>query len=78
MPYKTITTTTEVHAVDIPTMREMAIEDYDDYLRGGLLQVDHHEVLRSEPAGYPIATTREQVEALIAYLKEIAPSIGEQ
>jgi hypothetical protein len=77
MRYKTITThPNSVTAVDIPTMAEMSIQDYRTYLRTGLLCVDHHDVLRSEPAGYPLAVTQAQVDELIAYLHEIRPTVG--
>jgi len=76
MSYKTISSTQEVVAVDIPTMADMSIDEYNDYLRFGLMSVDHHDILRSEVAGYPLATNREQVNALIDYLYEIAPKVG--
>lgn len=76
MTYKTFTCKQDVVAVDIQTMAEMSIDDYKDYLRNGLLTVDHHDTLRSEPAGYPLATTKEQFKALLVYLKEIEPKVG--
>lgn len=77
MPYKAIKATFEVLAVDIPTMSEMSMDEYKDYLRFGLMSVDHHDILRSDAAGYPLATNKEQMQALIAYLTEIAPKVGE-
>lgn len=76
MSYKTIKSTQEIEAVDIPTMADMPIEEYKDYLRFGLIFVDHHDILRSAVAGYPLAVNKEQLNALIAYLNEIAPKIG--
>jgi hypothetical protein len=76
MSYETITVKGEVEAVDIPTMREMSIHEYETYLRGGLLFVDHHDILRSAPAEYPLATTKQQLRALIRYLEEIEPMVG--
>lgn len=76
MPYKTFTRTQDVTAVDIQTMAEMSLKDYKDYLRTGLLTVDHHDLLRSEPAGYPLATNKAQFKALMEYLKELEPKIG--
>jgi hypothetical protein len=67
---------TDVLAVDIPTMHKMTPQQYDKYLRGGLFTVDHHDILRSEPAGYPLATTKKQMKALIAYLQEITHEVG--
>lgn len=75
MPYKTFTQTQEITAVDIQGMADMSISDYKEYLRNGLFTVDHHEVLRSEPAGYPIAVTKQQFQALLAYLKELEPKV---
>ena len=72
MAYKTFTLRTDVVSVDIQTMAQMSMQDYDEYLRTGLFTIDHHEILRSEPAGYPLAVTQEQVKALIGYLTEIA------
>ena len=66
----------ELEAIDIPTMAEMTMGEYQAYLRGGLLFVDHHDVLRSGPAEYPLAVTKQQIRALIAYLKEIEPKVG--
>lgn len=77
MTFKRITETTEVSAVDIPTMRAMSIVEYRDYLNGSLLEVDPHGVLRSVPAGYPIACSRAQVSSLIAHLESISHRIGE-
>jgi hypothetical protein len=47
-------------AVDIPTMASMSIDDYKVYLRdgNGLVSVDHHDVLRSGIAEYPIAANK--------------------
>ena len=76
MPYKTFTCNQDVTAVDIQTMSSMSMKDYKEYLRNGLFSVDHHDLLRSEPAGYPIATNKAQFKALMEYLKEIGPRIG--
>jgi hypothetical protein len=77
MTYKTFTTKQDVTAVDIPTMGQMALSEYNEYLRTGLLMVDHHDILRSEPAGYPLAANKAQLKALIAYLKELEPRLTE-
>lgn len=76
MTYKTFTCSQDVTAVDIQTMASMSMMDYKEYLRNGLLTVDHHDLLRSEPAGYPLATSKAQLRALIEYLKELEPMIG--
>ena len=62
----------EVEVVDIPTMNGMSIEQYRDFIRDdGLVLVDHHDVLRSSIAGYPLATTREQLDILIEELQRL-------
>ena len=76
MPYGTLKRNQEVEAVDIQTMAKMSVEVYKTYLREGLLFVDHHDVLRSVPAEYPLAVTKEQFKALLAYLKELEPKVG--
>lgn len=76
MTYKTFTVKRDVVAVDIDTMGDMSMKDYEEYLRNGLLTIDHHDILRSEPAGYPLAVTKAQFKVLLAYLNEIAPKVG--
>jgi len=71
MTYKTLKTTVEVEAIDIPTMSEMSIDEYKEYVEFGLTYIDHHEILRSAPAGYPIACTKAQLSAFIDYLNSI-------
>jgi hypothetical protein len=77
--YKTFTLKTDVVSVDIQTMAGMSSQEYDEYLRNGLFSVDHHDVLREQPAGgYPIAVTKAQMKALLSYLEEIAPKVGSE
>ena len=65
----------EIECVDIPTMRGMSDNEYREFLRegelGGLMYVDHHDVLRSYVADYPLATTREQFDILIEHLQTL-------
>lgn len=76
MAYNTFTFKTDVVSVDIPTMAAMSLQEYEQYIRDNFI-VDHHEVLREQAAGgYPLAVTREQVQALIRHLQEIAPQVG--
>ncbi len=77
MPYDKLTRKEDVEAVDIQTMADMSPANYETYLRDGLFFVDHHDVLRSTPAQYPLAVTRQQYKALMAYLKELRPRIGQ-
>lgn len=61
-----------VMAIDIATMESLSIGEYSDYLREeGLFYLDHHEVFRSSGAGFPIATSKKQLETLIKYLESI-------
>ena len=78
MAYKTHTQQLEVTAVDIRTMAKMSLDEYREYLRDGLIHVDHHDVLRSMAAGYPLAVTKEQFNALMTYLRELEPRVGEE
>jgi hypothetical protein len=76
MAYTTFTRKTDVVSVDIPTMAGMSLQEYAEYLPQ-LFWVDHHEVLREQPAGgYPIAATKEQMQVLLMYLQELAPRVG--
>lgn len=65
----------EIECVDIPTMAGMSDDDYRQFLRlgelGGLMYVDHHDVLRSYVADYPLATTLEQFDTLMGYLQTL-------
>ena len=67
-----VTIDTEANAVDIPSMYKMPPNEYSSYVDGGLFFVDHHEILRAVLGDYPIATTVDQVELLIGYLKGVA------
>lgn len=75
MTFKTFTQKQDVTAADIQTMADMSINEYKEYVEFGLLIVDHHDILRSEPAGYPLATNKEQFKALLSYLKSIEHKI---
>ncbi len=62
----------EIECLDIRTMNDMSDADYRDYVHGeGLMSVDHHDILRSSIAGYPLATTREQLDILIDELTQL-------
>jgi hypothetical protein len=76
MAHEKLKTTTDVEAFDIPTMLEMSDQEYTEYLHGGLLFVDHHDVLRSGPAEYPLAVTREQLVLLIKHLQTLQSRVG--
>jgi hypothetical protein len=71
MAYQKHKRTVVVEAVDIVTMSAMSPKDYEDYLADGLLEVDRSGVLRSTPAGYPLATSKKQLRVLIDRLKAL-------
>jgi len=59
----------DIETVDIPTMYAMSDNEYRQYVRSdGLVYVDHHDILRSAVAGYPLATTLEQLDILMEEL----------
>lgn len=62
--------TVEGEYADIPHMQTMSNEGYREYIRSNLFWVDHHGILRDVAAEYPIATSKEQMDALIRYLRE--------
>lgn len=71
----------EIEAADIMSMSTMSPDEYEIYLRSdgdGLVWVDHHDVLRSGIAGYPIATNKSQLRAYIAYLQELEERVGKE
>ena len=76
MPNSRFTVTVDENAVDIPTMRDMAIGDYEMYMQSEMLFVDHHDVLRSALGQYPLAVTAEQLESLISYLQSLRGQVG--
>ncbi|WP_436546319.1 hypothetical protein [Janthinobacterium sp. RB2R34] len=63
--------TIEIEAVDIPTMARMSDDEYQKFLEtDGLLRIDHHDILRSAVAEYPLATRRSQLDMLISALQQ--------
>jgi hypothetical protein len=68
--------TIEIEAADIPTMYKMSADEYKLYIENELLIVDHHDVLRSQIAQYPLAVTREQLLILITYLQSLESRVG--
>lgn len=75
MAYRTYTSNQDVTAADIQSMADMSLDDYEEYLRSELIAVDHHDFLRSGPAGYPLAVNKKQLKVLIKYLKELEPKL---
>ena len=66
----------EVEYFDIPTMYEMSDEEYRGSVDYGLVYVDHHGVLRSHVAYYPLATTREQLDIFIEELEKLGQKMS--
>ncbi len=67
---KKIKLSREIETVDIPTMSNMSDEQYRNFVQGdGLFFIDHHSILRSSVADYPIAATREQLDIFIEELQ---------
>jgi hypothetical protein len=67
----------QVVSVDIQTMAKMPIDEYRRYVRDHLVHVDHHDILRSAAAGYPLATNKAQVQELIDHLKELRHKVAD-
>ncbi|MEV1965810.1 hypothetical protein ACM7OS_22560 [Pseudomonas aeruginosa] len=61
-----------VDVIDIPTMHELPRKQYIDYIENNLFWVDHHDVLRATHGEYPIATSSQQIDDLVDYLKSVA------
>lgn len=62
----------EIEATDIPTMSRMSNSEYWAFVKSGeLFFIDHHDVVRSTPAEYPLATNRKQLDMLILALTEL-------
>ncbi|USR37848.1 hypothetical protein L1F06_014305 [Ectopseudomonas hydrolytica] len=78
MAYTKLKFSNDIEAVDILSMQEMSVEEYREYLNGELLFVDHHDILRSGPAEYPLATNKEQLEILISYLQGLRSRVGSE
>lgn len=63
-------------AVNIPTMPKMSTGEYQSNLQNEFFLLDHHDVLRSGPGQYPLAVARQQLRALIAFLKSLEGKVG--
>lgn len=63
--------TIEIEAVDIPTMARMSDDEYQKFLEThGLFWIDHHDILISTVAQYPLATRQSQLDMLILALQQ--------
>jgi len=66
-----IQVTIDEDVLDIANMEAMGLSGYIPYVEQYLKYVDHHDVLRASQGGYPIAVTKQQLDALIAHLQSI-------
>lgn len=55
----------------IQTVEQMTPDEYRAYLQYHLFYTDHHDILRSNQGGYPIATSPAQIRVFIDYLNEL-------
>ncbi|MBF8732817.1 hypothetical protein IRZ59_20485 [Pseudomonas guariconensis] len=67
-----VTVNYDAVAADFQEMQEMTLDDYASYIAQELFFVDHHDGLRAALGQYPIATSSEQVDELIRYLKGVS------
>lgn len=65
----TLNETIEINVADIPTMTEMSLIEYNNYIEATLIFSDSHGVIRSIQGEYPLACTKAQLAALIKYLQ---------
>lgn len=60
--------TIEIEAADIPTMAQMPLSEYKNYIETSLIFADPHGVIRATQGEYPLACNKAQLAALIEYL----------
>ncbi|SFI79163.1 hypothetical protein [Planctomicrobium piriforme] len=66
----------ETEWFDIPTLYDMRDDEFERHVNDDeLFYVDHHEIARSSIAGYPIATTKEQLDIVIAHLESFRDTL---
>lgn len=63
-------------AFDIPSLELLTEDQYRDYLKFELISLDHHDIIRSEIGGYPIAATSQQARILVTYLQGLAEEMA--
>ena len=61
----------KIRTMDIPSMSALSDDEYRNIIDGEMFWVDHHEVLRVEASGQPIATSIEQLNILIEELEKM-------
>jgi len=58
-------------AFDVPSLEKITDEQYQDYLAFEVLSLDHHDIIRSEIGGYPIAATSRQARIFVQYIQDL-------
>ncbi len=76
MTYEIYKRSVEIECADIRGMSSMSIKDYRQYVDDHLLRVDHHDALLSEIGGFPLATNKVQLDALIKALEALRHKVG--
>jgi len=76
MTYEVYKRAVEIEYADIRGMSSMSIDDYRQYVDDHLLRVDHHDVLRSEIGGFPLATNKAQLDILIEAIEALRHKVG--
>jgi len=71
LKYNIWTITQKVVAADIQSMGDMNENDYKEYIENYLIELNHHNIIKSSAAGYPIACNKRQLELLIQYLTSL-------
>lgn len=64
-----------IRTMDIPSMTVLADDEYRSLFKNELFWVDHHNILRVENTGQPIATSVEQLNIMIEELEKMKSSM---
>lgn len=69
----------DIEALDIPSMAKMSDDEFRAFVADhGLFWIDHHDILRSTPAEYPLATRKSQLDILIQELQKYRDSMRDE
>ncbi|MFH0287323.1 hypothetical protein ACGRSR_06680 [Vibrio owensii] len=60
----------KIEAYDIDTVAKMNPVEYENYLEE-LIYIDHHDIVRSGIAGYPLAVECWQIDCIIRKLETL-------
>lgn len=61
----------KIRTMDIPSMSALSDDEYRNIIDGEMFWVDHHDILKVETSGQPIATSIEQLNILIEELEKM-------